>query len=201
MASRLDLTNLLIFARRPTIGVGKRRLAAAIGDVEALRFQRGAIDWLLLSLAGDPRWRTTVAVSPDRPVGWLRGRAAATPQGAGDLGRKLVRVSQRFPVGRLVIIGSDTPTVKRADIAAAFDALRSHDAVLGPARDGGYWLIGLRRSARGPLPFDGIRWSSPDTLADTLARLQGLRVATLRTQEDIDDEASLKRLRARAQRP
>jgi hypothetical protein len=201
MASRLDLTNLLIFARRPTIGVGKRRLAAAIGDVEALRFQRGAIDGLLLSLAGDPRWRTTVAVSPDRPVGWLRGRAAATPQGAGDLGRKLVRVSQRFPVGRLVIIGSDTPTVKRADIAAAFDALRSHDAVLGPARDGGYWLIGLRRSARGPLPFDGIRWSSPDTLADTLARLQGLRVATLRTQEDIDDEASLKRLRARAQRP
>jgi hypothetical protein len=201
MASRLDLTNLLIFARRPTIGVGKRRLAAAIGDVEALRFQRGAIDGLLLSLAGDPRWRTTVAVSPDRPVGWLRGRAAATPQGAGDLGRKLVRVSRRFPVGRLVIIGSDTPTVKRADIAAAFDALRSHDAVLGPARDGGYWLIGLRRSARGPLPFDGIRWSSPDTLADTLARLQGLRVATLRTQEDIDDEASLKRLRARAQRP
>ncbi len=119
----------------------------------------------------------------------------------GDLGRKLVRVSRRFPVGRLVIIGSDTPTVKRADIAAAFDALRSHDAVLGPARDGGYWLIGPRRSARGPLPFDGIRWSSPDTLADTLARLQGLRVATLRTQEDIDDEASLKRLRARAQRP
>jgi rSAM/selenodomain-associated transferase 1 len=201
MASRLDLTNLVIFARRPTIGVGKRRLAAAIGDVEALRFQRGAIDGLLLSLAGAPRWRTTVAVSPDRPAAWLRGRAAATPQGAGDLGRKLVRVSRRFPVGRLVIIGSDTPTVKRADIAAAFNALRSHDAVLGPARDGGYWLIGLRRSARGPLPFDGIRWSSPDTLADTLARLQGLRVATLRTQEDIDDEASLKRLRARAQRP
>ena len=201
MASRLDLTNLVIFARRPTTGVGKRRLAAAIGDVEALRFQRGAIDGLLRRLTGDPRWRTTVAVSPDRPVGWLRGRAAATPQGAGDLGRRLVRVTRRFPVGRLVIIGSDTPTVKRADIAAAFDALRSHDAVLGPARDGGYWLIGLRRSARGPLPFDGIRWSSPDTLADTLARLQGLRVATLRTQEDIDDEASLKRLRARAQRP
>lgn len=201
MASRLDLANLVIFARRPTIGVGKRRLAAAIGDVEALRFQRGAIDGLLLSLAGDPRWGTTVAVSPDRPVGWLRGRAAATPQGAGDLGRKLVRVSRRFPVGRLVIIGSDTPTVKRADIAAAFNALRSHDAVLGPARDGGYWLIGLRRSARGPLPFDDIRWSSPETLADTLARLAGLRVATLRTLEDIDDEASLKRLRARAQRP
>lgn len=201
MASRLDLANLVVFARRPTIGVGKRRLAAAIGDVEALRFQRSAIDGLLRRLASDPRWRTHVAVSPDRPVDWLDGRAGATPQGPGDLGRKLVRVSRRFPVGRMVIIGSDTPTVTRADIAAAFDALRSHDAVVGPARDGGYWLIGLRRAARGPLPFDDIRWSSPDTLADTLARLQGLRVATLRTLEDIDDEASLKRFRARAQRP
>jgi rSAM/selenodomain-associated transferase 1 len=201
MASRLDLANLVVFARRPTIGVGKRRLAAAIGDVEALRFQRGAIDGLLRRLAGDLRWRTTVAVSPDRPVDWLRRRAAAMPQGDGDLGAKLTRVSRRFPVGRLVIIGSDTPTMTRADIAAAFDALRSHDAVVGPARDGGYWLIGLRRSAGGPLPFDGIRWSSPDTLADTRARLAGRRVATLRMLEDIDDEASLKRYRARTQRP
>ncbi len=201
MASRLDLANLVVFARRPTIGVGKRRLAAAIGDVEALRFQRGALDGLLRRLAGDPRWRTTVAVAPDRPTDWLEGRARAIPQGGGDLGARLVRVSQRFPAGRLVIIGSDTPTVTRADIAAAFNALRSHDAVLGPARDGGYWLIGLRRPARGPLPFDGIRWSSPDTLADTLVRLSGLRVATLRTLEDIDDETSLKRFRATAQRP
>jgi rSAM/selenodomain-associated transferase 1 len=201
MASRLHLANLVVFARRPTIGVGKRRLAAAIGNVDALRFQRGAIDGLLRRLAGDPRWRTTVAVSPDRPVDWIRGRATATPQGAGDLGEKLVRVSRRYPIGQLVIIGSDTPTVTRADIATAFDALRSHDAVLGPARDGGYWLIGLRRSARGPLPFNDIRWSSPQTLADTQARLSGLRVATLRTLEDIDDEASLKRFRAAAQRP
>lgn len=201
MASRLDLANFVVFARRPTIGVGKRRLAAAIGDVEALRFQRGAIDGLLRRLAGDPRWRTTVAVSPDRPVDWLRGRVATTPQGGGDLGVKLTRVSRRFPVGRLVIIGSDTPTVTRADIAAAFDALRSHDAVVGPARDGGYWLIGLRRAPRGLLPFDNIRWSSTHTLADTLAGLSGLRVATLRTLEDIDDEASLKRFRAGPQRP
>lgn len=201
MTSRLDLANLVVFARRPTIGVGKRRLAAAIGDVEALRFQRGAIDGLLRRVAGDPRWRTTVAISPDWPADWLQGRAPAMPQGDGDLGAKLTRVARRFPVGRLVIIGSDTPTLTRADIAAAFDALRSHDAVLGPARDGGYWLIGLRRAARGPLPFDGIRWSSPHTLADTRARLPGLRVATLRTLEDIDDEASLRRFRSRAQRP
>lgn len=201
MASPASLAHLVIFARRPVLGVGKRRLAASVGDIEALRFQRTAIDGLLRRLAGDPCWTTTVATAPDRPTGWIRGRAAATPQGRGDLGRRLTRVARRFATGRLVIIGSDTPVIRRADIAAAFDALRSHDAVVGPARDGGYWLIGLRRSARGPLPFDRVRWSSPDTLADTLARLDGLRTARLRTLEDVDDAASYRRFTARPQRP
>ncbi len=201
MATPSQLNHLVIFARRPAIGVGKRRLAASVGDVEALRFQRSAIDGLLRRLAADPRWRTTVATAPDRPIDWLRGRAAAAAQGRGDLGRRLTRIARRFPTGRLVIIGSDTPTIGRADVAAAFDALRAHDAVVGPARDGGYWLIGLRRSARGPLPFDQVRWSSRHTLADTLARLAGLRTARLRTLEDVDDVASYRRFMARRQRP
>lgn len=201
MASPADLNHLVIFARRPAIGVGKRRLAASVGDVEALRFQRSAIDGLLRRLAVDPRWRTTVAISPDRPTDWLRGRAAVAAQGRGDLGRRLTRIARRFSTGRLVIIGSDTPTIRRADVAAAFDALRSHAAVVGPALDGGYWLIGLRRSVRGPLPFDKVRWSSPHTLADTLERLEGLRTARLRTLEDIDDLASYRRFTARPHRP
>ncbi len=201
MASTASFAHLLIFARRPVLGVGKRRLAAAVGDVEAVRFQRLAIDRLLRRLAGDRRWTTTVATSPDRPTDWLRGRAAAMPQGRGDLGRRLSGAARRFPTGRLVIIGSDTPAVGPGDVAAAFDALRGHEAVVGPARDGGYWLIGVRRSAHGPLPFDDIRWSSPDTLADTLARLEGRRTARLRTLEDVDDLASYRRFTARSQRP
>jgi len=192
---------LVIFARRPSLGVGKRRLAAAVGDVEALRFQRTAIDGLLRRLAKDPRWTTAVATAPDRPTDWLKNRAVGLPQGRGDLGQRLTRVARRFPTGRLVIIGSDTPAVRPADVAAAFYALRGHDAVVGPARDGGYWLIGLRRSARRPLPFDQIRWSSPDTLTDTLARLEGRRTAHLRTLEDVDDLASYRRFAARPQRP
>lgn len=199
MASTAPLAHLVIFARRPVLGVGKRRLAAAVGDVEALRFQRLAIDRLLRRLARDPRWTTTVATSPDRPIDWLGGRAAAAPQGRGDLGRRLTALARRFPTGRLVIIGSDTPVVSPGDVAAAFDALRGHDAVVGPARDGGYWLIGLRRSARAPLPFEGIRWSSAHTLADTLARLDGRRVVRLRTLEDVDDLESYRRFTA--QRP
>lgn len=191
------LRNLVIVARRPVIGVGKRRLAADVGDVEAWRFQRRTLDGLLRALVPNRRWRSWAAVTPDRPTGWLRDRARALPQGRGDLGQKLDRLARRFPVGHLVIIGSDTPSVRPSDIAAAFRALQSNDAVLGPAADGGYWLIGLRRSPRGPLPFQGIRWSSPDTLQDTVGALAGLRVAYLSVREDVDDVASLRRVEAR----
>jgi rSAM/selenodomain-associated transferase 1 len=187
------LRNLAIMARRPAIGVGKRRLAADVGDVEAWRFQRWSLDGLLRELATDPRWRSWAAVTPDGPRDWLRGRVSGLPQGRGDLGQRLERLAGRFPVGNLVIIGSDTPSVQRRDVAAAFRALQTHDAVIGPAMDGGYWLIGLRRSVRGRLPFDGIRWSSPDTLPDTLVALAGLRVAMLDEREDVDDAASLRR--------
>lgn len=185
--------NLVIVARRPAIGVGKRRLAADVGDVEAWRFQRHSLNGLLQALTLDRRWRSWTAVTPDRPTAWLRGRAGALPQGAGDLGEKLERLARRFPVGHLVIIGSDTPSVRRPDIAAAFEALRSNDAVIGPAVDGGYWLIGLRRAARRPLPFRNIRWSSRNTLPDTLRSLAGARVAMLPVREDVDDAASLRR--------
>lgn len=187
------LRNLVIVARRPVIGVGKRRLAADVGDVEAWRFQRWALEGLIRALAPDRRWRRWSAVTPDRPTGWLRGRVGVLPQGRGDLGQRLERLARRFPVGHLVIIGSDTPSVRRSDIAAAFKALQSNDAVIGPAADGGYWLIGLRRSTRGLLPFNGIRWSSRETLQDTLGALAGLRVALLDVREDVDDVASLRR--------
>lgn len=189
--------HLVIVARKPAVGVGKRRLAADIGDVEAWRFQRSSLDRLLRTLTADARWRSWAAVTPDRPTTWLRGRARALPQGAGDLGQKLESLARRFPVGHLVIIGSDTPGVRRSDIAAAFNALRSNDAVIGPAVDGGYWLIGLRRSVRGPTPFRGVRWSSRETLTDTLRALSGSRVALLRTCEDVDDVASLRRAEVR----
>ncbi|MDP1631142.1 MAG: TIGR04282 family arsenosugar biosynthesis glycosyltransferase [Caulobacter sp.] len=194
MSVRSGSRHLVIVARRPAIGVGKRRLAADVGDVEAWRFQRTCLDLLLASLGGRGPWRTWAAVTPDRQTAWLAGRATPLPQGGGDLGQRLERLAARFAAGAVVIIGSDTPTVRPADIAAAFRVLRSHDAVVGPAVDGGYWLIGLRRRAMVRGPFRGVRWSSPETLADTLARLGGLRVASLRTLEDVDDLASLRRV-------
>ena len=110
--------HLVIFARRPQLGVGKRRLAADVGDVEALRFARGALDRLVRTLGRDPRWRLWLAVTPDRPLAWVRA-GTALPQGTGDLGQRLTRVIEALPPGPVVVLGSDTPTVTRADIAAA----------------------------------------------------------------------------------
>lgn len=182
----------MLFARRPGYGVGKRRLAADVGDLEALRFARASLGRLRRTLGSDPRWTLWLAISPDRPTGWVAG-ARVIAQGSGDLGQRLSRVLRALPPGPAVILGADAPTVTRQDVAEAFCALGSHDAVFGPARDGGYWLIGLRRRPRHHLPFAGVRWSTEHALADTISAMNGRAVALLRTLEDIDDGPSLRR--------
>lgn len=187
---------MVVFARRPQLGVGKRRLAADVGNVEAVRFARHALDRLTRTLGRDPRWRLWMAVAPDRPLDWVQA-GTPMPQGPGDLGQRLTRVIQALPPGPVVILGSDTPTVAKADVGDAFRALGRHRAVFGPAPDGGYWLIGLRRGSGEALPFDKVRWSTSDALSDTIANLDGAPVALLRVQEDIDDGPALKRYRTR----
>ncbi|MDP2241185.1 MAG: glycosyltransferase [Burkholderiales bacterium] len=184
--------HLVLFARQPRYGVGKRRLAADVGDLEALRFARGSLARLRRTLGSDPRWTLWLALSPDRPTDWA-APARIIAQGPGDLGDRLSRVVRALPPGPVVILGADTPTVTREDVAGAFAALGSHEAVFGPARDGGYWLIGLRRRPRQHLPFAGVRWSTEHALADTMAAMDGCAVALLREQEDIDDGPSLRR--------
>lgn len=192
MAADPSRRHLVVFARQPRFGVGKRRLAADVGNLAALRFGRFALDRLWRELAVDPRWTLWIATSPDRPTGWVR-RGQPLPQGPGDLGAKLRRVTRSLPAGPVVIIGADTPSVTRIDIARAFAALGPKAAVLGPAADGGYWLIGLRRRPREPMPFEGIRWSSADTLSDTLRALGDAPYALLQVREDVDDGAALRR--------
>ena len=87
---------------------------------------------------------------------------------------------------RVVIIGSDCPEVTTGDIRAAWRELRTHDVVLGPATDGGYWLIGLRQTR--PELFAGIAWSSETVLAETLRRAKsaGLHIQLLRILADVD---------------
>lgn len=178
--------HLVIFARLPRLGRGKRRLARDIGAVEALRFQRAMLASLLRRLGRDPRWTTWLGITPDRSGPWPRG-IATLPQGGGDLGQRMARIARNLPPGPVVIIGSDIPDIAASDIAAAFRALGPTSAVFGPATDGGYWLVGLRRHPRFIDPFANVRWSSEHALADTLANLTNKEVAMLRTLSDIDD--------------
>ena len=193
--------NLIMFARAPMVGMVKRRLAADIGALAAQRFYARTTATVLARLAGDRRWRTWLAVTPDRFAAAGRfwpGTVRRLPQGNGDLGRRMARAMRRFPGAPAVLVGSDIPDLGPAQVAAAFAALGSHDAVLGPAADGGYWLVGLRDGRALPGMFDGVRWSTPHALADTLANLRRRRVALLETLDDIDDGADLRRWRARA---
>jgi rSAM/selenodomain-associated transferase 1 len=116
------------------------------------------------------------------------------PQGRGSLGDQMYRALRRHPGA--VLIGSDCPALRPADLRAAARALREGaDAVLSPAEDGGYALIGLRRASRAV--FDGIAWGSPKVLGQTRARLRrlGWRRKELRTLWDVDRPEDVARLR------
>ncbi len=196
-------SHLVVFVKAPRLGTVKRRLAADIGDLAAWRFYRDNAAGLLRRLGRDRRWRTWLAITPDRAAGakgaWPAG-IDCFPQGPGDLGRRMARSLRILPPGPVVIIGSDVPAIAPDHVAQAFAALGRCDAVFGPAPDGGYWLAGFRRRPPGFDPFRNVRWSSPHALADTLANLdRRWEVRLLDHLEDIDDGAAYARWRVARQ--
>lgn len=183
-----------IFARAPIPGRVKRRLASGVGPLTAAdvyeRMGRGVVAAVVGS-----GYRTTVWFTP--PGGgrfvreWLRdvGRVEFRPQAAGNLGTRLRRAfALHFAAGagRVVMLGTDIPGIDRALIVEAFATLGSHDVVLGPALDGGYYLIGLRRAHPGL--FRGVAWSTPAVLGQTRSRAGalGLSVRLLKPLRDVD---------------
>ncbi len=148
---------LIVMAKLPVAGRVKTRLAGDIGTVAATGFARSATATLLQRVSPAAVWETIVAVSPDTGVAarmWPCA-TACMPQGAGDLGARMQRIVHRVAPGPVVIIGTDAPGVRRAHIRHAFRLLGRHDVVFGPARAGGYWLVGLKRFPRTPRLFAG----------------------------------------------
>ena len=133
----------------------------------------------------DASWYTTVAVTPD--IAALQPDLAAR-RAAEAAGRRRPRHAHAAHIRshragpRASVIGTDVPQITRGHIWAAFRLLGRHDAVFGPAEDGGYWLVGLRRRPRTLRPFAGVRWSTPHALGDTLANLRGRSVARVATR-------------------
>ncbi len=188
--------HLVVMAREPVAGRVKSRLARQIGIVEATRFYRHASQTVLLRLSRTKRWQTWLAVDPGLSATrrWWPRNIPLKAQGKGDLAQRMQRIMD-WPVhGPIVIVGTDIPGICSHHIAAAFKALGNHDAVFGPATDGGYWLVGLRRCPRVPKPFAGVRWSSPFALSDTRNNLSLQRTAEIAVQQDVDDGEDLRRV-------
>jgi uncharacterized protein len=190
--------HLVLFVRAPQLGRGKRRLARAIGDVATVRFERLMLALLLRRLATDRRWRVRIAVTPDKArrdaQAWRRG-VEAIGQGGGDLGIRMRRALTACPPGPVVLVGGDIPALAASHVANAFRLLGGRDLVFGPAEDGGFWLVGARRSPRLPRLFERVRWSSPCALADTLAGLpRRITVGLVDRLEDVDDGEAYRRL-------
>ncbi len=182
--------------REPLLGRVKTRLAAEIGAAASLRFYRGVSGSLIRRLAYDRRWRAVLAVTPDRKACsrfWPRG-VRRVAQGGGDLGARMERLLRGQGHRPVVLIGSDIPEVSAAHIAEAFRLLKRNEAVFGPAADGGFWLIGLNPLPHLPGLFDGVRWSTPHALGDTLNNLSDRKVAFAAALTDVDEISSYRRV-------
>lgn len=194
---------LVVLARAPELGRVKTRLAREIGEAAALQAYRELGTAVLGAVGRLGDCDLVVAYTPaDRkgPVrAWLGPAPGYEPQREGDLGaRMLGAIASRFAAGaaKVLVIGTDCPDLDPELLEAAFAQLDRSDAVLGPAADGGYYLVGMKR----PIPevFQGIPWSTPATLSATLARAAaaGISVALLEERRDIDTAADWRAWRA-----
>lgn len=192
-------SHLLVFARVPALGRVKSRLAAGVGEPAALTIYHEllAITNAAVVAAGVPAtvWLAdTAGVEPTAAETSEWAAHPATCQPEGDLGARMAiafATAFKTGAGRVAIIGTDCPGLRDTHLNQAFALLETNDLVLGPATDGGYYLLGLRQSR--PELFRNKAWSTDSVLADTLAdagRL-GLRVAFLPTLRDVDNAADL----------
>jgi rSAM/selenodomain-associated transferase 1 len=183
---------LAIFAKQPRLGFVKTRLASETSPAWAAEIAEAFLLDLVDRFAdvGDER---ILVYSPADAESWFRHAAGSRyrviPQSGGELGERLasfIHEQMRSKDDRIVVLGADSPTVPSAFVEQAFDELKIADVVFGPAMDGGYYLLGCAREL--PPIFDGIAWSGPTVLAETIARLldRAYRVALLPPWYDVD---------------
>lgn len=203
---------LLVFARVPERGKVKTRLAAAIGEDRTLALYRAMVGDTLRSIgepAGDLEIEVVWAPTPAAGGETLRrafGDVALAMQTGETLGDRMsMAFSERFFFHRtqkIVSIGVDDPLIPRALIDDAFALLESCDWVIGPAADGGYYLIGCRSAAFDVEIFADMKWGTATVLAETAGRIRSWShtLALLPERSDLDEADDLRRFAAREER-
>lgn len=186
---------LIVFVRYPSPGAVKKRLARRVGSAEAAKIYQQLAETVVTKTApaAPEDYAVEICFTPEEHESlvreWLKGAAFFSPQQGRDLGGRMSNAFLRaFADGhaKALLIGSDCPDISRTIVGRGFMLLDTHDIVLGPARDGGYYLIGLRRPE--PELFCGVDWGTELVLQQTLDKINdaGLTAALLPQLRDID---------------
>jgi rSAM/selenodomain-associated transferase 1 len=191
--------DVIVFAKAPFPGHAKTRLAAEVGTEQAAALCDAFVHDTL-ELAAKKARRLYVAVSPPEAMGVFYSRAPHArcfAQHGSDFGTRLLQAFERALADGAqhpVLIGTDSPTLPAHLVSVAQGALMTHDVVLGPAADGGYYLVGM--NVAHPGLFKSIDWSTDRVLGQTIARAKaaGLSLFLLPPWYDVDTGRDLKRL-------
>ena len=183
---------LVLFARYPAAGACKTRLIPALGAQGAADLHRHLTERTvaILRASGCPVIVAYTGASPKEFESWLGSDVELVEQVAGDLTAKLLAFLDPAPV---IFFGADTPDLNQHHIASAIAGLATHEVVIGPAEDGGYYLIAMRESL--PQLFSDMPWSTDQVLPETLSRLDCLGIVPLllETLSDCDRPEDLLR--------
>ena len=193
---------ILFFAKWPVEGRVKTRLAAEIGDKQAVELYKLFIKdltCLLESLDIHFKFCFDPSGAKHSFEEWLGKQYCYTPQIGINLGKRLEKAffdafEENF--SKVVAIGSDSPDLPADFLKESFVGLDSHDAVIGPCCDGGYYLIGFSKNSFLPEVFDNISWSSDSVFEQTVCILKRHRrnVCLLPLWHDVDTPADLQSL-------
>lgn len=199
---------VLVFVKFPEAGRVKTRLARRITDARALELYRCFTADILETLSP---WGQAVNIcyhppeAGERVRQWLGAGHAYQEQKGSDLGARMAGAFARtFSRGwaKAILVGTDSPDLPRDIIEEALNSLDQRGAVIGPAQDGGYYLIGFRASAYFPGIFENISWSSPDVFRKTLDIFErkAMEVHILPRWRDIDEYMDLEQFMRRHKR-
>lgn len=185
---------IIVFVKAPVKGLVKTRLAGHIGEKDALLLYKAMASDILDAIThADCDLR--IFYHPEKyrrqVCDWLGSDSGLLPQKGADLGSRMLNALSRTAAegfDKILLVGSDIPELTTIITENAFTALKTHHAVIGPAMDGGYYLIGFSKSHIFKEAFTDIAWSSRDVYARTLKRLRknGKTVHTIEPLRDID---------------